>query len=110
MFSLYSLWFPFSVAGKDVVPRVGLHQLETLRHDLMDAIKRSKKNKVSFYLMPDQKEWGHPRINNENAGSGDQEKDARIKEESEVGCLSRQDHGKDVRIRKSGVECQDQDI
>jgi hypothetical protein len=36
------------VAGKDVVPRVGLHQLETLRHDLMDAIKRSKKNKVSF--------------------------------------------------------------
>jgi hypothetical protein len=37
------------VAGKDVVPRVGLHQLETLRHDLMDAIKRSKKNKVSFY-------------------------------------------------------------
>ena len=33
--------------GKDVVPRVGLHQLETLRHDLMDAIKRSKKNKVS---------------------------------------------------------------
>ncbi len=41
---------PFSVAGKDVVPRVGLHQLETLRHDLMDAIKRSKKNKVSFQL------------------------------------------------------------
>jgi hypothetical protein len=48
MFSLYSIWFSFSVAGKDVVPRVGLHQLETLRHDLMDAIKRSKKNKVRW--------------------------------------------------------------
>jgi hypothetical protein len=55
------------VAGKDVVPRVGLHQLETLRHDLMDAIKRSKKNKVSFYLKRNQKEGGHPRVNGVDA-------------------------------------------
>ena len=34
------------VVGKDVVPRLGLHQMETLRHDLMATIKQSKKNKV----------------------------------------------------------------
>lgn len=30
------------VVGKDVVPRIGLHQMESLRADLMHAIKRSK--------------------------------------------------------------------
>uniref|UniRef100_A0A6B2EG71 Diacylglycerol lipase-alpha n=1 Tax=Phlebotomus kandelakii TaxID=1109342 RepID=A0A6B2EG71_9DIPT len=29
------------VVGKDVVPRIGLHQMETLRADLINAIKRS---------------------------------------------------------------------
>ncbi|CAH0548856.1 unnamed protein product [Brassicogethes aeneus] len=29
------------VVGKDVVPRIGLHQMETLRTDLINAIKRS---------------------------------------------------------------------
>ncbi|XP_018908023.2 diacylglycerol lipase-alpha isoform X1 [Bemisia tabaci] len=30
------------VLGKDVVPRIGLHQMEALRADLINAIKRSK--------------------------------------------------------------------
>uniref|UniRef100_A0A1B6DW35 Diacylglycerol lipase-alpha n=1 Tax=Clastoptera arizonana TaxID=38151 RepID=A0A1B6DW35_9HEMI len=30
------------VLGKDVVPRIGLHQMESLRADLINAIKRSK--------------------------------------------------------------------
>lgn len=29
------------VVGKDVVPRIGLHQMETLRADLINAIQRS---------------------------------------------------------------------
>lgn len=29
------------VLGKDVVPRLGLHQLEKLRYDLIEAIKRN---------------------------------------------------------------------
>ncbi len=35
------------VVGKDVVPRIGLHQLEALRHDLIHALHRSKEPKVS---------------------------------------------------------------
>lgn len=35
------------VVGKDVVPRIGLHQLEALRADLINAIKRSVDPKVS---------------------------------------------------------------
>ena len=35
------------VVGKDVVPRIGLHQLEQLRSDLMDVIKHSKQSKVT---------------------------------------------------------------
>ena len=34
------------VVGKDVVPRLGLHQLETLRTSLMTAIKKSTNPKV----------------------------------------------------------------
>jgi sn1-specific diacylglycerol lipase len=34
------------VVGKDVVPRIGLHQLESLRADLINTIKRSKDPKV----------------------------------------------------------------
>ena len=34
------------VVGKDVVPRIGLHQMETLRHDLMNALQKSKEPKV----------------------------------------------------------------
>ncbi|XP_063850553.1 diacylglycerol lipase-alpha-like isoform X2 [Scylla paramamosain] len=30
------------VVGKDVVPRIGLHQMETMRADLINAIQRSK--------------------------------------------------------------------
>lgn len=37
------------VVGKDVVPRIGLHQMESLRADLMHAIKRSKDPKVSSF-------------------------------------------------------------
>ncbi|XP_060532736.1 diacylglycerol lipase-alpha isoform X2 [Cylas formicarius] len=38
----YSKEFTVSVVvGKDVVPRIGLHQMETLRTDLINAIKRS---------------------------------------------------------------------
>jgi sn1-specific diacylglycerol lipase len=29
------------VVGKDVVPRIGLHQMESLRADLINAIQRS---------------------------------------------------------------------
>lgn len=35
------------VLGKDVVPRIGLHQMEALRSDLINAIKRSQDPKVS---------------------------------------------------------------
>ncbi|XP_049840314.1 diacylglycerol lipase-alpha [Schistocerca gregaria] len=39
----YSKQFITSVVvGKDVVPRIGLHQLESLRADLINTIKRSK--------------------------------------------------------------------
>ncbi|XP_052133524.1 diacylglycerol lipase-alpha isoform X2 [Frankliniella occidentalis] len=39
----YSKQFITSVVvGKDVVPRIGLHQMESLRADLINAIKRSK--------------------------------------------------------------------
>ncbi|XP_050302492.1 diacylglycerol lipase-alpha isoform X2 [Anthonomus grandis grandis] len=38
----YTKEFTISVVvGKDVVPRIGLHQMETLRTDLINAIKRS---------------------------------------------------------------------
>ena len=35
--------------GKDVVPRIGLHQMETLRHDLMNALQKSKDPKVIYF-------------------------------------------------------------
>lgn len=35
------------VVGKDGVPRIGLHQMEALRADLINAIKRSVDPKVS---------------------------------------------------------------
>ena len=35
------------VVGKDVVPRIGLHQMEALRADLISAIQRSKDSKVN---------------------------------------------------------------
>lgn len=45
----YSKSFITSVVlGKDVVPRIGLHQMETLRADLINAIKRSVDPKVIF--------------------------------------------------------------
>ena len=34
------------VVGKDIVPRIGLNQLETLRLQLMEEIKNSKQSKV----------------------------------------------------------------
>ena len=36
------------VLGKDVVPRIGLHQLESLRHDLIYAIHKSTDPKVKY--------------------------------------------------------------
>lgn len=43
----YSKAFITSVVlGKDVVPRIGLHQMEALRTDLINAIKRSQDPKV----------------------------------------------------------------
>lgn len=43
----YTKEFTVSVViGKDVVPRIGLHQMETLRTDLINAIKRSVDPKV----------------------------------------------------------------
>ena len=38
------------VVGKDVVPRIGLHQLEALRHDLMSSLHKSKESKVSEFF------------------------------------------------------------
>lgn len=38
------------VVGKDVVPRIGLHQMEALRADLINAIKRSVDPKVIQFL------------------------------------------------------------
>ena len=37
------------VVGKDVVARLGLHQMETLRHDLIATVRTSKKNKVNRF-------------------------------------------------------------
>ena len=37
------------VVGKDIVPRLGMHQLETLRLQLMAEIKNSQKSKVNHY-------------------------------------------------------------
>lgn len=43
----YSRGFITSViVGKDIVPRIGLHQLEALRHDLIHALHKSKDPKV----------------------------------------------------------------
>lgn len=43
----YTKQFTVSVVvGKDVVPRIGLYQMETLRTDLINAIKRSVDPKV----------------------------------------------------------------
>lgn len=43
----YTKEFTISVVmGKDVVPRIGLHQMEALRADLITAIKRSVDPKV----------------------------------------------------------------
>ena len=39
------------VVGKDVVPRIGLRQMESLRADLINAIKRSVDPKVIFQLL-----------------------------------------------------------
>ncbi|XP_015928278.1 diacylglycerol lipase-alpha isoform X2 [Parasteatoda tepidariorum] len=38
------------VLGKDVVPRIGLHQMETLRSDLINAIKRSQDPKWKIIM------------------------------------------------------------
>ncbi|XP_064490017.1 diacylglycerol lipase-alpha-like isoform X2 [Ornithodoros turicata] len=47
----YSKAFITSVVlGKDVVPRIGLHQMEALRTDLISAIKRSKDPKWKIIL------------------------------------------------------------
>ena len=37
------------VVGKDIVPRIGLNQLETLRLQLMEEIKNSKQSKVKQF-------------------------------------------------------------
>ena len=34
------------VVGKDIVPRIGLNQLEILRQDIMTTIKKSRFSKV----------------------------------------------------------------
>ena len=48
----YSKQFITSVVvGKDVVPRIGLHQMESLRADLINAIKRSKDPKVGTLFL-----------------------------------------------------------
>lgn len=47
----YTKSFTISVVmGKDVVPRIGLHQMEALRADLITAIKRSVDPKVFIKL------------------------------------------------------------
>jgi hypothetical protein len=54
----YSRSFVTSVVlGKDVVPRIGLHQLEALRHNLIYAIHKSKDPKVKI-LNTHMSEWG----------------------------------------------------
>ena len=39
------------VMGKDVVPRLGLHQMETLRHELIATVRQSKENKVKYLFI-----------------------------------------------------------
>ena len=36
------------VVGKDIVPRIGLHQLEMLRHQLVETLHKSNTAKVGF--------------------------------------------------------------
>ena len=38
------------VVGKDIVPRIGLHQLEMLRHQLVETLHSSKTAKVTRTL------------------------------------------------------------
>ena len=38
------------VVGKDIVPRIGLHQLEMLRHQLVETLHTSKTPKVQLFL------------------------------------------------------------
>lgn len=48
----YSKTFITSVVvGKDVVPRIGLHQMESLRADLINAISRSIDPKVNLHSL-----------------------------------------------------------
>lgn len=48
----YTKSFVISVVlGKDVVPRIGLHQLEHLRADMINVIKRSVDPKVVYYIL-----------------------------------------------------------
>ena len=48
----YSKSFVTSVVlGKDVVPRIGLHQLEALRHDLIYAVHKSTDPKASRKIL-----------------------------------------------------------
>ena len=37
------------VVGKDIVPRIGMNQLETLRLQLMEEIKKSRQSKVDNF-------------------------------------------------------------
>ena len=37
------------VVGKDIVPRIGLHQLEMLRHQLVETLHGSNTAKVSSW-------------------------------------------------------------
>ena len=37
------------VVGKDIVPRIGLHQLEMLRHQLVETLHGSNTAKVSWW-------------------------------------------------------------
>ena len=38
------------VVGKDIVPRIGLHQLEMLRHQLVETLHNSKTPKVQLFI------------------------------------------------------------
>ncbi|XP_059479899.1 diacylglycerol lipase-alpha isoform X2 [Neocloeon triangulifer] len=74
----YSQEFTISiVVGKDVVPRIGLHQMESLRADLINAIKRSKDPKwktiaggMVCCCGPHQMEGNEDKVSNSGAEPG----------------------------------------
>ena len=38
------------IVGKDMVPRLGMYQLEKLRSDVLEVLENSRMSKVNYFL------------------------------------------------------------